>query len=228
MEKKEHIIISLGGSLIVPDEIDVGFIKEFASTITEYTKKGFRFVIITGGGKLCRRYNEAVEGIVVPTTTDLDWLGIAVTRLNAEFLRISFGELAHSAIIMNPDIIPETDKPIILGAGWKPGNSSDLAAVHSAKSVGAKKVINLSNIDYAYDKDPKQFPEAKKIKQSSWADFRAILPTEWKPGLSSPFDPIAAEKAEALGLEVVIMNGKNIENLKKYLDGGEFVGTVIR
>jgi hypothetical protein len=63
-------------------------------------------------------------------------------------------------------------------------------------------------------KDPKKFPDAKIIKESSWADFRKILPTEWDPGLNAPFDPIAAKKAEELGLEVVIMNGKNIENLK--------------
>jgi uridylate kinase len=93
--------------------------------------------------------------------------------------------------------------------------------------VGAKKVINLSNIDYAYDKDPNKFPDAEIIKESTWGDFRKLLPTEWDPGLNAPFDPIAAERAEELGLEVVIMNGKNIENLKKYLDGGEFVGTVI-
>ncbi len=228
MEDKKHIVISLGGSLIVPEEIDVEFLKSFRDTVLEYVDKGFKFVIITGGGKICRRYNSAVEKIITPTIVDLDWLGIATTRLNAELVRIIFGEYAHNIIILNPDNIPNTDKPITVGGGWKPGNSSDLAAVHCAQSVGAKKVINLSNIDYAYDKDPKKFPDAKIIKESSWPDFRVILPTEWDPGLNSPFDPIAAAKAEELGLEVVIMNGKNIENLKKYLNGEEFIGTVIK
>jgi uridylate kinase len=228
MENKEHIIVSLGGSLIAPSQIDAGFLKEFVSAVTTYAQKGFKFVVITGGGHTARIYINASKEITTPSNADLDWIGIAVTRLNAELLRVSFGDLAYDSIVMNPDEIPGTDKPVVVGGGWKPGNSSDLAAVHSAQSTGAKKVINLSNIDYAYDKDPNKFPDAEIIKESTWGDFRKLLPTEWNPGLNAPFDPIAAEKAEELGLEVVIMNGKNIDNLKKYLDGGEFVGSVIR
>lgn len=228
MNKENYIVISLGGSLIVPDEIDTSFLKTFISTIKSYTDKGFKFVLITGGGKICRRYNNALESISSVSNVELDWLGIAATRLNAELLRIGFGDIAHSNIILDPDNIPVTDKPVLLGGGWKPGNSSDLAAVHVAKSVGASKLINLSNIDYAYDKDPKVFPDAVKIESISWHDFRKILPEEWTAGLSAPFDPIAAREAENLGLEVAIMNGKNIENLKKYLDGEDFIGTIIR
>lgn len=227
METDKHIVISLGGSLIFPDDIDSVFVKDFIKTISEYVDKGFKFVIITGGGKICRRYNSSIEEITNPTTTDLDWLGIAITRVNAEFVRIGFGDLAYQTIILDPDNIPDTNKPVLIGAGWKPGNSSDLAAVHCAGSVGAKKVINLSNIDYAYDKDPKKFSDAQIIKEISWADFRKLLPTEWNPGLNAPFDPVAAQKAEELGIEVSILNGKNIENLKNYLNGEEFIGTVI-
>ncbi len=228
MKGKEHIIISLGGSLIVPNEVDVVFLKEFIDTIKGYVKKEYRFVIITGGGYTARTYINASKKITDPSDADLDWIGIASTRLNAELLRVAFGEIAYNSTIMDPDQVPITDKSILIGAGWKPGNSSDLAAIHVAQSVGAKKVINLSNIDYAYDKDPKKFPDAKIIKESSWPDFRALLPTEWNPGLNAPFDPIAAENAESIGIEVAIMNGKNIENLKQYLDGEEFIGTVIK
>jgi uridylate kinase len=228
MNNEKHIIISLGGSLIVPDEIDVGFLKEFTSLIKDYAGRGFRFVIITGGGKICRKYQNALGELGNKDGNDLDWLGIYSTHLNAQFIRLALGGLAYDQIITDRSLMVDTDKPVIVGAGEKPGASTDTASVSYAEKLGAKKLINLSNIDYAYDKDPNKFPDAVKIEQSSWADFRSILPTEWNPGLSSPFDPIAAQKAEALGLEVVIMNGKNIDNLKKYLDGGEFVGTVIR
>lgn len=227
MEKKDYIIISLGGSLIVPDGVDIEFLKCFTDNIKDYVEKGFQFVIITGGGRTARTYIEALKGVTNPSDVDLDWIGIASTRINAELLRVSFGSIAHDAIILNPDETPNTDKPVIVGGGWKPGNSSDLAAVHIAKVIGAKKLINLSNIDYVYDKDPKKFSDAIKIEESNWTNFRKVLPLSWKPGLSAPFDPVAAEEAETLGLEIVIMNGKNIENLKNYLDGEEFVGTVI-
>ncbi len=197
MNTNEHIIISLGGSLIVPDEINISFIKDFVNVITEYTTKGFSFIIITGGGKIARTYSIVAKEVNSANNVDLDWIGIAATRLNAELIRVLFGDLAYFEIIMDPDHIPSTDKSVIVGGGWKPGNSSDLAAVHAAKSVNAKKLINLSNIDYAYSKDPNKFPDAVKIEKSSWEDFRNILPTEWVPGLNMPFDPIAAKEAES-------------------------------
>lgn len=227
-DKNNKIVISLGGSLIIPDEIDVDFLKSFVSIIKEYVSMGFSFLIITGGGKICRKYNDSLKQIVNPSNEDLDWLGISVTRLNAEFIRICFGDLAYEKVILDPSFIPEINKSVIVGGGWKPGNSSDLAAVYSAKSIGARKIINLSNIDYVYDKDPKVNPDAKPIDKISWSDFRTLFSTEWNPGANVPFDPTAAKEAESLGYEVVILNGKNIENIKNYLDGKEFIGTVIK
>ncbi|MDD3662342.1 MAG: UMP kinase [Candidatus Pacebacteria bacterium] len=227
MDKKNYIIVSLGGSIIIPEKIDVDFLKVFIQTIKDYIDKGYKFVIITGGGKVCRLYNDSLEQIASPTDEDLDWLGISVTRLNAELLRFSFGDEAYEKILLNPDEIPETNKSIIVGGGWKPGNSSDLAAVHVANKMGISKLINLSNIDFVYDKDPKIFPDAKEVRKISWSKLRDILPDSWTPGINAPFDPVAARRAEEIGLEVVIMNGKNINNLRDYLDGKEFIGTVI-
>jgi uridylate kinase len=223
-----QIVMSLGGSLIIPDDADIDFIKSFISFTKEYISKGFTFLIITGGGKVCRNYNDYAKQIVNPSNEDLDWLGISTTRVNAELIRICFGDLAYQKVILDPEFIPETNKPVIVGGGWKPGNSSDLAAVYSAKSIGAKKIINLSNINFVYNKDPKKFSDAKAIDKMSWDDFRSLFQTNWDPGLNSPFDPIAAKEAESLGLEVVIMNGKDIENLKAYLDSKPFVGTIIK
>ena len=69
MQTDKHIVISLGGSLIFPDDIDSVFVKDFIKTISEYVDKGFKFVIITGGGKICRRYNSSIEEITNPTTS---------------------------------------------------------------------------------------------------------------------------------------------------------------
>ena len=226
LNKQKRIVISLGGSLITPHHIDIDFISSFVHLVSEYTASGFKFIIITGGGHLCRTYNNAIKVITEPTNEDLDWMGIAATRLNAELIRIAFEGLAYEKIMLDPDELPVTDKSVIVGGGWKPGNSSDLAAVHVARIANAGKVINLSNIDFVYDRDPKKHADAKPIENISWSEFRSILPTEWDPGLNSPFDPVAAMESEALGLEVVIMNGKNIDNLKKYLNGEVFTGTV--
>lgn len=228
MENKESIVISLGGSMIVPGGVDTNFIIKFKNLILKWVKEGKKFYIITGGGKTCRNYNDSLKNIVNPSNEDLDWLGIAATRLNAELIRICFGDQAYEKIIFNPDTILDTDKPILVGGGWKPGNSSDLAAVHVAKTIKSAKVINLSSIDFVYDSDPKINPDAKKFENLSWSDYRSMVSSEWNPGMNLPFDPIASKEAQELGLELAFISGHNLDSLDSYLSTGKFTGTVIK
>ncbi len=190
--------------------------------------EGFSFYIITGGGKTARNYRDAgaaVRGDL--SREDLDWLGIHSTRLNGHLLRTVLRDHAYRRVMKNPTRSVEADEPVIIGAGWKPGWSTDYCAIIAAKTLGAKRVINLSNIDYVYDKDPRKNEGAKKIERIKWAEFRKLIPTEWDPGLSSPFDPVAAREAEESGIEVAIMNGAHLDRFSDYLDGKPFTGTVI-
>jgi len=234
MPEQKTIVISLGGSLIVPkDGIDWKFLKRFRKLIIGEIKKGERFVIVTGGGKTCRDYQQAASKVTKLTADDRDWLGIHTTRLNAHLIKTIFRDYAHPRINKNPKTKENLNKHfakgegIMVAAGWRPGWSTDLDATILAERLGAKTLINLSNIKYVYDRDPRQHKNAKKIEKISWHDFRKIVGSKWDPGLNAPFDPIASQKAQKLGLEVVIMNGKNLKNLENYLKGEKFVGTVI-
>jgi uridylate kinase len=229
---EETIIISLGGSLIVPENIDVDFLKEFKSLILSHVEKGKKFVIDTGGGKICRKYQAAAKEIVDASKEDLDWIGLTVNNVNAQLVRVIFGKDACKKVFY--DLREEglrdsvLQYPIVIGGALEPGHSSDFDAVLAAKNIGAKKIINLSNTDYVYDSDPKINPNAKKIEQISWTDYRNIIPKEWThAGLNSPFDPIASKMAQENGISVFIMNGKPIDNLAKCLNGEKFMGTII-
>jgi len=160
---------------------------------------------------------------------DLDWLGLHATRLNGHLIRTIFRDVAHPVMVTNPDDVIDIPKSakLIIAAGYRPGASTDLRAVQIAGHIGAKRVINLSNIDYAYTKDPNKYKDAKKIKEIGWKDFRKLLPEKWDPGLSSPFDPVASREAERLQLEVAIINGKNLKEFENYLVNKPFKGTRI-
>ncbi len=230
LEKEKTFIISLGGSLIVPNEIDWKFIKKFKLIIENKIKKGFHFIIITGGGKIARNYIVAAEKADSVNEEDKDWLGIHATRMNAQFIRTIFRSYAHPRVNTNPHDLEDfyfSDKPILVASGWRPGNSTDFIAVMIAKYLGIKKVINLSNINYLYDKDPNIYPKAKKIKKINWKDFFSIVGEKWMPGMHTPFDPIASKTAQEEGIEVAIIGGKNLKNLENYLNGNDFEGTVI-
>lgn len=227
MKKADIIVISVGGSLIAPDQIDTSFLKRFKTFIEAQVALGRRFVIITGGGKTARRYQDAARKISGLTAEDLDWLGIHATRLNGHLLRTLFRDVAHPMLIKNPNKKIITTKPIIIAAGWKPGWSTDYVAVQLAKKLGAQKLVNLSNIDYVYDKDPKTNPDAQPISEIAWYDFRKLLPESWDPGLSSPFDPIAAKEAQSMNMKVALINGKKLPQISRYLNNEKFVGTKI-
>lgn len=224
---KEVTVISLGGSLIVPDRIDPVFLKKFRDVIRRHIKKGRRFIIICGGGKTAREYQSAAEKLTRLTRDDLDWLGIHATRMNAHLLRTIFRSHAHPRIITDPhSSIPRT-YPIVIGAGWRPGWSTDYDAVIMAEGCGAGIIINLSNIKYVYDKDPRKYKSARRLLKLTWKEFRKLFGAEWHPGLNSPFDPIASKRAERKGLKVIIADGRDMKNLDRILDGKDFKGTVI-
>lgn len=229
MSTKETIVMSVGGSLIVPDQIDTAFLSKLKTFIESETTNSRRFIIIAGGGRTARRYQDAAGEVTNLENDDLDWMGIHATRLNGHLLRTIFRSNAHFEMITNPDDIldvPDTAQ-IVIAAGYRPGASTDLRAIQIAQLVNAKKVINLSNIDYVYTADPNKDETAKKIEEITWAEFRKLIPEEWNPGLSSPFDPIAAKLAEAQSIEVATISGENLKELKNYLDEIDFVGTRI-
>ncbi len=231
--QKEMFIVSLGGSLIVPDEINWKFLKEFRTLIIEQIEKGNRFVIVTGGGDVARKYQGAATKITDLTKDDMDWLGIHSTRLNAHLIKTIFRDYAHPRINKNPrtkeDLMShfENEEGIMVAAGWRPGWSTDYVSTILAERLGAKTVINLSNIKYVCDKDPNKFDDAKEYKNIDWTEFRKLVGDTWDPGLNMPFDPIASKHAQELGLKVIIAEGSKIDNLRDIFESKDFVGTVI-
>lgn len=224
-------VISLGGSLMVPEQIDTEFLAAFKQFIIRRIEKGDKFILVAGGGKTARKYQSAAAQISGIDNEEKDWIGIHSTRLNAHLLRTIFKLWAHPKVIKNyeTDLVDlDFSEQILVGAGWKPGWSTDYVTVLLAEKFGAKSVINLSNMDYVYSEDPRVNPDAKKFENISWKEFKEIVGDTWDPGMSAPFDPIATKKAAELQLKVGILNGKHLSNIGDYLDDKKFKGTVIQ
>jgi len=229
----EKIIMSIGGSLIVPKEgVDTTFLRNLNTFIRQKLaeNKNRQFFLVIGGGATARHYRDAGREVLGHelTNEDLDWLGIHATRLNAHLVRTIFHDIAHAHIIEHYEIIRKATEQLVVASGWKPGWSTDYDAVMLCEDYGARTIINLSNISQVYDDDPRTNPNAKPIEKMSWVEFKKLVPPQWTPGLNAPFDPVAARKAEEMGVKVVVMNGNDFSNVDKFLKGEEFLGTVIQ
>ena len=219
----ELVVLSLGGSLICPDKVDVEYLKAFKVLVHEEEKK---FIIVCGGGKVCREYLDKATELGITENKARDLIGIRSTQFNAQLVHSMLNDSILKDIHIDYDKEVEFEKYLI-GAGFYPGTSSDFDAVMFAVNYGAKRVINLSNIDYVYTADPKKDPDAIKIETTTWKDYLDLVGTEWKAGSNYPFDPIASQKCQEHGIKVVILNGKNLENLKNCIQNKEYIGTTI-
>src|SRR5258708_1767604 len=154
----ERIIISVGGSLIIPNG---GIATKFLSRLNALIRNQLahhpnrQFFLIIGGGATARHYIDAGRDVVGHELTldDLDWLGIHATRMNAHLIRTIFQDIAHPHIIEHYDIIRKATEPVVVAAGWKPGWSTDYCGVLLSEDYGVKTLLNLSNITKLYDRD---------------------------------------------------------------------------
>ena len=238
-------VLSVGGSIIAPDQPDTTFLTKFLRMTVSWlnVSQDRRLILVAGGGAPARVYQAAyrkvcagkgllIAGLSKSTTqsenTEADWIGVMATRLNAELLRACYGAIAFEKVITNPLEAPaDWRENVMVAAGWKPGFSSDNDAVLLAEKYGADTVVNLSNIAQVYTDDPKKNPDAEPLDRISWADFRKMVGDDWQPGLNVPFDPVASQKAEALGLTVICADGHDVDNTRAILNGNPFIGTTI-
>jgi uridylate kinase len=228
--KEPPIVLSVGGSLLsTKDGINTEFLTQLNEFIRKYVKRGKRFFLVAGGGVTAREYRDAGKTVIgTMSDADLDWIGIHATRLNAHLIRTIFEDIAHPRIIENYDKkLINWREPIVIGAGWKPGWSTDYCAVMLAKDYGANVIVNMSNIDWVYDKDPRFDKNAKPIEKITWEELEKIVGTEWSPGINAPFDPIATQLGRKLGLTVIVANGENFKNMENIIEGDTFKGTVV-
>ena len=221
------IVISLGGSIIYPDQIDIKFLKQFNSFVRENIKKGYKFIIVTGGGKPARIFQDAAHKVSKVKDIDKDWLGIHSTRLNGHLLRTIFQDVADPTIFDIRHKIKKLSHPVTIGAGWRPGWSTDFVAAQIAADFGVKEFINAGKPTYVFEKDPKKFPNAKKFENLSWMQYRKLIPQKWIPGFNSPVDPIAAQLCQKEKITAIVINGKNLNNFENLLQGKDFSGTII-
>lgn len=227
MEKKV-IVISLGGSLIIPNEIDYLFLKKFKEIILKNTKK-YKFIIVCGGGSIARKY----IGILKKENAKIllqSFVGISATRMNARFMSYFFNKNPKMGI---PHTLETLEKYLreedVLFCGaleYKPNQTSDSTSAAIAMHFKTE-FINLTNIEGLYNKNPLEHKEAKFIPRINWKDFHTMATRKkFSPGQHFVLDQTAAKTIMKHKITTYIL-GKNLSNLESLLKGKNFRGTTI-
>lgn len=224
---KKRIVISLGGSQIIPDGVNYSYLKEFKKVITK-NMKNYEFVIVCGGGSLARKYIGAIEknrGSVYYQSL----AGISATRSNARFLSYFFGFDPHWGIPHNMRVLKKylRKRGIVICGGleYKPDQTSDSTSAQVASKLGAE-FVNITDVNGLYTKNPKEFKDAKFISKISWTDFhKRANEMKFKPGQHFVLDQNASKIIMDKKIKTYIMKGsRELDNL---LNNRKFKGTVI-
>lgn len=223
----KKLVISLGGSLIVPEDVDLVFLKRFAAFAKKVSKE-YKVIIVTGGGRTARKYiAKAREAGFAEDYLSL--VGIESTRLNAALVA-GFFQKFH----LVPESFAAVDRQlkreriVVCGAlGFMPEMTSDGDAALLARHVRADLFLNLTNVDGLYTKDPKE-SGAFLIPKISYKDFMLRMhKISFKPGQHFVLDHKAAHIIQKQHMKTIILNGKNLNNAWNCLRGKKFIGTTI-
>lgn len=223
---KKTVVIGLGGSVIFPDEIDASLLVAWVTFVKKFAKQ-YQFVIVMGGGKLARRYQNAAKEVRSITAKEGDWLGIEATRANAKLVQVVFGDFADKKIIDSRDAIKKLTKPVTIACGWTPGWSTDFIAAVLADTYHAGVTIMAGKPAYIFNKNPDQYKDAKKIERLSWKDYEKIVPKKWIPGANAPIDPVCAKFSRQHKISSIVLDGRNMKNLEDLFSGKDFQGTLV-
>jgi uridylate kinase len=224
---KKIIAIKFGGSIMVPKFPNIDYLTNFSKLVLEM-KSDYRFLLITGGGGINKEYNKVAKEVATLTNEDLDWIGIYATRLNARLLVSIFGKKnCFPKVVENPYADLDWKEDIMVGAGWKPGWSTDYDAMILAHRFESEKIIIATNTSHIYNKDPHEFKDAEKLKEVSWENLRKMVGEEWTPRMHIPLDPSAIRFGQKKKIKALSLDGRDLNNLACAIRGEEFSGTII-
>ncbi len=223
----ERVVVSIGGSVLIPEKDDAKYIKALADMLRDVSKE-VEIMVVCGGGKVSRYYSKTGRELG-GTTYQLDELGIGVTRVNAKLLDIALGDAGIGKVPLTAEECAaerRAGKVPVMG-GTEPGHTTDAVASMIAKACNADRIVNASNVDAVYTDDPRTNPDAKKIEKMTINDLEKIVYSEHDACRSSVFDPLGVKIAKEFKIDLLMVDGRDLGELRNAILGKEINGTFV-
>ena len=224
------VVLSVGGSLLNPGKPDFAFINNLASLLKKLKAK-YQIAVVCGGGVPAREDASHIRKIGGSEFL-ADEAAILSTRMNAMMLLAALGEDAHPVVAesFKKAMNAVNSGKIVLMGGTIPGITTDTDAALLAEGIGAKRIVNLSNVDGVYTADPKKDRNAKKLQNMSFSQLIQLASRydERKAGTRFVFDLIACKMIARSGIETHFVYGKKLAEVQNAIEGKKHSGTVVK
>jgi uridylate kinase len=221
------VVLSVGGSVLVTGEGDRAYLEGLANLLRRIGEE-VPLLVTTGGGRTAREYIGLGRDLGL-TEVELDEVGIEVTRLHARLLAAKVGPPCPSR---PPTTVAEAvhelrhASPVILG-GTEPGHTTDGVAALLAVRARAVRLVNATNVDGVYERDPRKDPAARRVDRMRWPEFRAMVHagTSTDAGQNFLFDRLGVDLLARAGIPLFVLDGRDLSNLERALKGDRFDGS---
>ena len=182
----KRVLLKISGEALMGDQ---GFglhpptVERIAQEVKSVHDLGVEICMVIGGGNIFRGLQGSAQGM---ERTTADYMGMLATVMNALAMQGALEALGiHtrviSAITMNEVAEPyirrravrhlEKKRVCIFAAGTgNPYFTTDTAATLRANEMSCEAIFKGTKVDGVYDKDPKQFDDAKRFETVSYDD----------------------------------------------------------
>jgi glutamate 5-kinase len=253
--KAKRIVVKIGTNVLTKDEgIDAAYVRQVAGQVSELLKGGRQVVIVTSGaigmgagqlelegrvkGMKMRQACAAIGQPLLMQEYRKSFLQYGVTvaqvLLTAEVLnnRKTYLNLRNSIeTLLDLGVVPilnENDSVSTAEIGTAFGDNDKLSALVASK-IDADLLVMLSDIDALYDKNPREFPDAKAIPAVFEITDEIARNAGGKGsryatgGMKTKIE--AAKIASNAGCRIVLANGRAKDVITRIV-AGEEIGTV--
>src|SRR4030042_621936 len=187
-----RVVVRIGGS-VVASPVNTELMSKYAELLRALKKEGYEVAVVVGGGSLAREFIAIAKKLGLNEQAQ-DEVAISVSRLFAQLFLKKLGEMSCRKVALTLDEAAEclSEGKIMVMGGLKPGITTDAVEALVGEVVKAELLVEGTDKDGVYDKDPRKHPDAVKLDRLSFDDLPKIFEEDkHKAGMHQIIDPEA-------------------------------------
>src|SRR5262249_11924237 len=116
---------------------------------------------------------------------------------------------------------PARERKVVVMGGTIPGITTDTDSVLLAEAIGARRLVNVSNVDAIYDSDPRKNAGAKKFTKMGYDDLIRLATESDKrlAGVNFVFDMVACKLIARSKIETHFVSFRKMDDLGNAIEG---------